>query len=173
MDVTAVLTPEEIRWAGEFPFGPDYWHSKPREPQPFRGAPKKSDDAQCVFFFGDFHVINFNQTSHKEIAKNYLISVYICLACHPASCMFKPSKPQDREAMDEENLQNRRDDKESDARSASSTSPKQLSVPAKKKHRYPNWLMADHDLPWLLGKINEFVVILEHHRRHIYLHSSL
>ena len=27
--------------------------------------------------------------------------------------------------------------------------------------------MADHDLPWLLGKINEFVVILD------YLHSSL
>lgn len=30
----------------------------------------------------------------------------------------------------------------------------------RKKHRYPNWLMADLDLPWLLGKINEFVVIL-------------
>ena len=71
-------------------------------------------------------------------------------------------KPQDREAMGpEENLQNRRDDKESDARSASSKSPKQLmAIPAKKKHRYPNWLMADHDLPCLLGKINEFVVIL-------------
>lgn len=42
-------------------------------------------------FFGDFHVINFNQTSHKIIkfAKNYLIFV---LQMHPAFSASKPSK---------------------------------------------------------------------------------